>query len=145
MTLSPHRRGEIIDALRRSTVPRFGLDALAVGIDRFANQITQLAAGDGLQFCLIVLGEPKDANPDRHYGGMISVGHVWVQKLVATFPRTSEAFPAITAKANKLRQGFNRNDGLIGKGAHKLDLLIGERPHCLALQAEDTDGRSFSQ
>jgi hypothetical protein len=72
MTLSPHRRGEIIDALRRSTVPRFGLDALAVGIDRFANRITQLAAGDGLQFCLIVLEEPKDANPDRHHGGMIS-------------------------------------------------------------------------
>lgn len=36
MTLSPHRRSEIIDALRRGTVPRFGLDALAVGIDRFA-------------------------------------------------------------------------------------------------------------
>lgn len=36
MTLSPHRRSEIIDALRRGTVPRYGLDALAVGIDRFA-------------------------------------------------------------------------------------------------------------
>ena len=36
MTVSPLRRSEIIDALRRGTVPRFGLDALAVGIDRFS-------------------------------------------------------------------------------------------------------------
>jgi hypothetical protein len=41
MALSPHRRGEIIDALRRGTVPRFGLDALAVGIDRFAATLDQ--------------------------------------------------------------------------------------------------------
>ncbi len=41
MTLSPHRRSEIIDALRRGTVPRNGLDALAVGIDRFAAALDQ--------------------------------------------------------------------------------------------------------
>lgn len=41
MTLSPHRRSEIIDALRRGTVPRYGLDALAVGIDRFAPTLDQ--------------------------------------------------------------------------------------------------------
>lgn len=34
--ISPQRRQEIIDALRRGTVPQRGLDALAVGIDRFA-------------------------------------------------------------------------------------------------------------
>lgn len=39
MTISPHRRSEIIDALRRGTVPRFGLDALAVGIDRFSSPL----------------------------------------------------------------------------------------------------------
>jgi hypothetical protein len=33
--ISPARRTEIIDALRRGTVPRNGLDALAVGMDRF--------------------------------------------------------------------------------------------------------------
>ncbi len=33
--LSPRRRSEIIDALRRGTVPRSGLDVLAVGMDRF--------------------------------------------------------------------------------------------------------------
>jgi hypothetical protein len=34
--VSQNRRAEIIDALRRGTVPKYGLDALAVGIERFA-------------------------------------------------------------------------------------------------------------
>ncbi len=34
-TVSPRRRREIIDALRRGTVPQNGLDVLAVGLDRF--------------------------------------------------------------------------------------------------------------
>ena len=41
MTLSPHRRSEIIDALRRGAVPRFGLAALAGGIDRFSSALDQ--------------------------------------------------------------------------------------------------------
>lgn len=35
MKVSPKRRSEIIDALRRGTVPQQGLDVLAVGLDRF--------------------------------------------------------------------------------------------------------------
>lgn len=35
MNISPRRRGDIIDALRRGTVPQQGLDVLAVGLDRF--------------------------------------------------------------------------------------------------------------
>lgn len=35
-SVSPERRTEIIDALRRGTVPSRGLDVLAVGLDRFA-------------------------------------------------------------------------------------------------------------
>lgn len=35
MMLSPQRRREVIDALRRGTVPSSGLDALATGLDRF--------------------------------------------------------------------------------------------------------------
>jgi hypothetical protein len=35
MSLSPQRREEVIDALRRGTVPRSSLDAFAVGLDRF--------------------------------------------------------------------------------------------------------------
>ena len=35
MPLSPQRRQEIIDALRRGTVPRSSLDAFAVGLNRF--------------------------------------------------------------------------------------------------------------
>jgi hypothetical protein len=35
MSLSPQRREEVIDALRRGTVPRSSLDAFAVGLERF--------------------------------------------------------------------------------------------------------------
>ena len=35
MSISPQRRQEIIDALRRGTVPRSSLDAFSVGLDRF--------------------------------------------------------------------------------------------------------------
>ena len=35
MTVSPRRRQEIIDALRRGTVPHSSLDAFAVGLERF--------------------------------------------------------------------------------------------------------------
>ncbi len=34
--ISPQRRREIIDALRRGTVPERGLDALAVGLENLA-------------------------------------------------------------------------------------------------------------
>ena len=51
MTLSPHRRSQIIDALRHGTVPAYGLDALAVGIDRFAatldGELEAVALGRG--------------------------------------------------------------------------------------------------
>lgn len=37
--VSPRRRREVIDALRRGTVPNNGLDLLAVGLDRFSNAL----------------------------------------------------------------------------------------------------------
>ena len=47
--VSPVRRREIIDALRRGTVPDRGLDALAVGLDRFSSaiddELTHVAGG----------------------------------------------------------------------------------------------------
>ena len=39
MTLSPQRRLDILNAIRRGTVPQAGLDALAVGLDRFASTV----------------------------------------------------------------------------------------------------------
>lgn len=51
--ISPQRRREIIDALRRGTVPQRGLDALAVGTDRFAAAIEgelDVAAAGGAGF-----------------------------------------------------------------------------------------------
>jgi len=50
-TVSAQRRIEIIDALRRGTVPDRGLDVLAVGLDRFApaldGELDQVARGRG--------------------------------------------------------------------------------------------------
>ncbi len=40
MSISPQRREEIIDALRRGTVPRSSLDAFAVGLDHFESALT---------------------------------------------------------------------------------------------------------
>src|SRR5690606_27670372 len=49
--VSPQRRAEIIDALRRGTVPQFGLDALAVGLERFETtfdeELARVASGAG--------------------------------------------------------------------------------------------------
>jgi hypothetical protein len=39
--LSPHRRHEIIDALRRGAVPQSGLDAFAVGLARFVTALDE--------------------------------------------------------------------------------------------------------
>src|SRR3954468_16729461 len=48
-SVSARRRREVIDALRRGTVPHNGLDLLAVGLDRFAPvfdaELTVVAAG----------------------------------------------------------------------------------------------------
>lgn len=47
--ISPQRRTEILDALRRGTVPRRGLESFAVGMDRFEaavdEELKQVAAG----------------------------------------------------------------------------------------------------
>ena len=50
---SPRRRREVIDALRRGTVPVSGLDLLAVGLDRFTPAMDgdlETAAGGGSAF-----------------------------------------------------------------------------------------------
>jgi hypothetical protein len=52
VTVSPQRRLEIIDALRHGTVPSQGLDALAVGLDRFQGALDEdldrIVAGGGV-------------------------------------------------------------------------------------------------
>ena len=53
MSLSPQRREEIIDALRRGTVPRSSLDAFAVGLDPFESALEEelrKVAGGGSVF-----------------------------------------------------------------------------------------------
>ena len=50
--ISPQRRQEIIDALRRGTVPQRSLDAFAVGLDRFETaldgELTSVTGGAGV-------------------------------------------------------------------------------------------------
>src|SRR5688572_6967456 len=41
MSISPQRKQEIIDALRRGTVPRSSLDAFAVGLERFESALDE--------------------------------------------------------------------------------------------------------
>lgn len=52
VTVSPRRRREIIDALRRGTVPQRGLDVMAVGLDRYQaaldQELSTVAAGGGV-------------------------------------------------------------------------------------------------
>ncbi|MFO0180537.1 MAG: BREX system ATP-binding domain-containing protein, partial [bacterium] len=49
MSLSPQRQQEVIDALRRGTVPRSSLEAFAVGLDKFEvaieEDLRKVAAG----------------------------------------------------------------------------------------------------
>ena len=49
--IGPHRRAAVLDALRRGTVPREGLDAFAVGMERFEPAVDQdlatVASGRG--------------------------------------------------------------------------------------------------
>lgn len=51
MTISQQRRDDVIDALRRGTVPQYGLDALAVGLDPFEaafdEELEKVARGSG--------------------------------------------------------------------------------------------------
>lgn len=58
-TVSPRRRREIIDALRRGTVPQRGLDVMAVGLDRFRGAVDEElgAVGDGAAVFKAVRGE----------------------------------------------------------------------------------------
>src|SRR6266567_8613132 len=52
MTVSRQRRRETIDALRAGTVPRRGLDLLAIGMDRFTlavdGELESVRAGSGV-------------------------------------------------------------------------------------------------
>lgn len=52
MNISPQRRNEIVDALRRGTVPSRSLDAFAIGVERFQAaidaELDQVAVGQGM-------------------------------------------------------------------------------------------------
>ena len=47
-TISPRRAREIIDALRRGTVPERGLETFAVGLERFREVVLDFAGVDAI-------------------------------------------------------------------------------------------------
>ena len=51
-TVSPQRRLEILDALRRGTVPSAGLDVLAVGLDPYLQALDETSPGRCRLRCL---------------------------------------------------------------------------------------------
>src|SRR5208337_4600535 len=59
MSVSPQRRLEIMDSLRRGTVPRSSLDAFAVGLDRFEGSLEDelRRVGSGASVFKAVRGE----------------------------------------------------------------------------------------
>src|SRR5271165_6109630 len=59
MSVSPQRRLEIMDSLRRGTVPRSSLDAFAVGLERFEGSLEDelLRVGSGGSVFKAVRGE----------------------------------------------------------------------------------------
>ena len=71
--MSPQRREEIIDSLRRGTVPQAGLDAFAVGLDRLESTVDQelAAARQGRGVFKAVRGE---------YGGGKTFFGRWLQE-----------------------------------------------------------------
>src|SRR5712691_4615626 len=72
-SISPQRREEIIDSLRRGTVPRAGLDAFAVGLDGFESTVDQelAAVRQGRGVFKAVRGE---------YGGGKTFFDRWLQE-----------------------------------------------------------------
>ncbi len=71
--ISPQRRAEIVDALRRGTVPQFGLDALAVGLGRF-----EIALDEELEKAALGRGTFKAVRGD--YGSGKTFFGRWLQE-----------------------------------------------------------------
>ena len=61
--VSPQRRREIVDALRRGTVPQRGLDVFAVGLGRFEAAIDDVLSVDGVK-AIITPGLGNEAGRD---------------------------------------------------------------------------------
>jgi len=117
--ISPQRRREIIDALRRGTVPQRGLDAFAVGTDRFAaafdDELATVAAGaagfkavrgeygSGKTFVVRWLAERARAHGFATAEVQISEGETPLHHLEAVYRRLCERLTTADTAGGALR------------------------------------------
>jgi len=117
--ISPQRRREIIDALRRGTVPQRGLDAFAVGTDRFAaafdDELATVAAGaagfkavrgeygSGKTFVVRWLAERARAQGFATAEVQISEGETPLHHLEAVYRRLCERLTTADTAGGALR------------------------------------------
>ncbi len=71
--LSPRRRQDVLDALRRGTVPQQGLDVLAVNLDRFESQFDE-------EFARVKLGGHGFKAIQGEYGSGKTFAARWLQE-----------------------------------------------------------------
>ena len=119
MKVSPARRRQILDALRRGAVPDTGLDQLAVGLDRFAAAVTEeLAAvatggavfkavrgeyGSGKTFFARWLAERAKRANLATAEVQISENETPLHKLETVYRRLTERLTTATFPASALR------------------------------------------
>jgi len=117
--ISPQRRREIIDALRRGTVPQRGLDTFAVGTDRFAaafdDELATVAAGaagfkavrgeygSGKTFVVRWLAERARAQGFATAEVQISEGETPLHHLEAVYRRLCERLTTADTAGGALR------------------------------------------
>jgi len=118
-TVSPVRRREILDALRRGTVPQRGLDLLAVGLDRIAPAVdAELAAvadggagfkairgeyGSGKTFAVRWLAERARSNGFVTAEVQISEGETPLHHLETVYRRLVESLTTADVAGGALR------------------------------------------
>jgi hypothetical protein len=136
--ISPQRRREIIDALRRGTVPQRGLDAFAVGTDRYAaafdDELAAVAAGgagfkavrgeygSGKSFTVRWLAERARAQGFAAAEVQISEGETPLHHLETVYRRLCERLTTADAPAGALRTivdswFFTLHDDVVTSGA----------------------------
>jgi hypothetical protein len=136
--ISPQRRREIIDALRRGTVPQRGLDAFAVGTGRYAaafdDELAMVAAGgagfkavrgeygSGKSFTVRWLAERARTQGFATAEVQISEGETPLHHLETVYRRLCERLTTADAPASALRTVvdswfFALHDDVVTSGA----------------------------
>ncbi len=106
--VSPARRAEVIDALRRGTVPQAGLDLFAVGMERFERAIDEeldgVAAGRATLFFARWLGERAKRRGMAAAEVQISETETPLHKLETVYRRLVEQLSTAAYPPSALRE-----------------------------------------